>query len=80
MPNKSLNTRIKNKSDTAANWALATNFIPMEGEVIIYEPDSSTPYARVKVGDGVTPVTELLFTTPTFSINSSGELIATYSS
>lgn len=29
---------------------------------------------------GVTPVTDLLFTTPTFSINSSGELIATYSS
>jgi len=31
-----INTRIKLKRDTTANWNAARGFIPLEGEVIIY--------------------------------------------
>jgi hypothetical protein len=32
----SINTRIKLKRDTTANWNAALGFIPLEGELIIY--------------------------------------------
>lgn len=47
---KILNGRIVMKHDTAGNWALATNFRPLPGELIIYEPDEAHPYPRLKVG------------------------------
>lgn len=47
---KILNGRIVMKHDTAGNWALATNFRPLPGELIIYEPDETHPYPRFKVG------------------------------
>ena len=37
MPNKILKGRIQNKHDTFVNWEKATNFIPLEGEVIVYD-------------------------------------------
>lgn len=55
MPNKILKGRIQNKHDTFANWEKATNFIPFEGEVIVYDDGNgvgiTTP--MIKVGDGV---------------------------
>lgn len=61
MAEKVLNSRIINKHDIAANWELAVNFIPKSGEIIVYEPDNATPYARLKVGDGTTRVNDLDF-------------------
>lgn len=61
MANKNFNTRIQLKNDTEANWNKATNFIPLEGEAIIYSADSTHPFSRLKVGDGVTVVSELPF-------------------
>lgn len=61
MANKNFNTRIQLKSDTEANWDKATNFIPLKGEAIIYSADSAHPFSRLKVGDGVTVVSELPF-------------------
>lgn len=61
MAEKVLNSRIINKHDIAANWELAVNFIPKSGEIIVYEPDGTTPYARLKVGDGTTRVDDLDF-------------------
>ena len=58
-----LSTRIKNKHDTEAHWNSATNFIPLDGEIIVYDVDSSHPYPRYKVGDGNTVVTNLPFST-----------------
>lgn len=46
------------KHDTSANWAKAVNFVPKQGEVIIYD-DMDPPF---KVGDGVHTVNELPFT------------------
>lgn len=61
MANKTLNTRVQLKHDTQKNWNAAVNFIPKNGEVIIYDPDGDYSFPRMKVGDGVTVVTELPF-------------------
>lgn len=53
---KILQTRIKNKSDTSANWAKVPNFIPLDGEVIIYSDMNN-----VKIGDGKTKIGALPF-------------------
>ena len=65
--NKTMKTRVQLKRDTEANWNLAgpkensPGFIPLEGEVIIYTPDATHNYSRLKVGDGSTNVTLLPF-------------------
>ena len=56
MSDKILNTRIKQKIDTKANWDKATNFVPLKGEYIYY-----SDLHKVKVGDGVTKVGSLPF-------------------
>ena len=61
MAEKRLNTRIIHKHETEANWLLATNFVPLQGEIIIYDIDSTHSYERVKVGDGKTLVSALPF-------------------
>lgn len=53
-----LTARIKQKADTKANWDKATNFVPMEGEIIIY-----SDLNEMKVGDGSTHVKDLPFIT-----------------
>ena len=56
-----LKTRIQNKHDVEENWNKATGFTPMEGELIIYDADSTHSYKRLKIGDGVTNVINLPF-------------------
>ena len=54
-------SRILHKHDIEAHWKLATNFSPLAGEIIIYDPDENYENARVKVGDGKTNVNNLPF-------------------
>ena len=61
MAEKTLNTRIQMKTDTEANWNKATNFIPKNGEIIIYAIDATHNYQRVKVGNGTKKVNDLPF-------------------
>ena len=61
MAEKTLNARIQEKHDSEANWLLATNFTPKEGEVIVYSNDNTYEMPRVKVGDGSTLVNDLPF-------------------
>lgn len=61
MAEKSFKSRIVHKHDTAENWEKATGFIPMQGEIIIYDIDASYDYERIKIGDGATIVDELPF-------------------
>ena len=56
MENKFLNSRIQHKIDTAENWGKAVNFIPLEGEIIVY-----SDLKKIKIGDGVTKVNRLDF-------------------
>lgn len=58
---KVIKTRIQLKNDTETNWNKAVNFIPKQGEIIIYSADDSHPYSRLKVGDGATTVISLPF-------------------
>ena len=61
MSNKQFNTRMQQKIDTQENWEKATNFIPLKGELIIYDIDANNTLRRVKIGDGITPVNDLEF-------------------
>jgi hypothetical protein len=78
MAEKKIKTRIQQKHDLEANWLKATSFVPMAGELIIYdiEVDASgntltlpsgrtSPYTyeRFKIGDGKTLVSSLPFAT-----------------
>lgn len=60
MANKTFQGRIVQKHDTEANWKKATNFIPLKGEIIIYDD-----LRKIKIGDGVTNVNKLNFTADT---------------
>lgn len=56
MATKNINTRIKHKTDTSANWAKAVNFVPLKGEIIVY-----SDLRKIKIGDGTTKVNSLQF-------------------
>ena len=60
MSNK-INARLQHKIDTQENWEKATNFIPLKGELIIYDIDANNTSRRIKIGDGTTPVNDLEF-------------------
>ena len=59
---KRITTRIIHKHDTEQNWNKATSFIPKQGELIIYDKDTTHSYERFKIGDGTTTVVNLPFT------------------
>ena len=72
MATNTIKTRIQLKNDTEAHWNLATNFVPKQGEVIIYSAETQEddlpagrneplPFSRLKVGDGSTSVVNLPF-------------------
>lgn len=61
MAEKTLKTRIIQKHDTEANWLLATNFTPLNGEIIIYDEDDNHDYKRIKIGNGTDNVNDLDF-------------------
>lgn len=61
MAEKNINSRIIHKHDTEVNWAKAINFIPRQGELIVYDIDSTHDYERIKIGDGTTVVGSLPF-------------------
>lgn len=49
---KNLLGRIVHKHDIEANWNKAVNFVPKQGEIIVYDIDTTYPYERFKIGDG----------------------------
>ena len=56
MANKTFQGRIVQKHDTKANWEKATNFIPLKGEIILYDDLN-----EIKIGDGTTNINDLDF-------------------
>lgn len=56
MANKTFQGRIIQKHDTKANWEKATNFIPLKGEIILYDDLN-----EIKIGDGTTKINDLDF-------------------
>ena len=60
MSEKKFNSRVINKHDTEENWN-KSSFIPKQGEVIVYDIDSTYNYERIKIGDGANNVNDLPF-------------------
>lgn len=56
MVNKTFQGRIVQKHDTKANWDKATNFVPLKGEIIVYDD-----LKKIKIGDGATKIGSLAF-------------------
>ena len=48
--------RISQKHDTSKNWEKAGNFVPLEGELIIYDD-----LRKIKIGTGSTKIKDLPF-------------------
>lgn len=67
MAEKNIKSRIVHKHDVESNWNKATNFIPKQGEIIVYDIDSNHNYERIKIGDGVTNVNNLPFVISTLT-------------
>ena len=61
MSEKYLLSRIAQKHDIEANWNKAVDFVPMRGEIIVYDIDANYDYERMKIGDGATTVVNLPF-------------------
>ena len=56
-----MKARISQLHKTETGWDRLADFVPQSGELIIYDPDDSYNYARLKVGDGVTKLKDLPF-------------------
>ncbi len=58
---KRLKTRMVQKHGTKAEWDAATNFVPLEGELIIYEDGAKggSNVPAIMVGDGTKTVDKL---------------------
>lgn len=61
MAEKLLYSRLQQKHDTEANWLVASDFIPLAGEIIVYDKDEHYDYERIKIGDGVNTINLLPF-------------------
>ena len=74
-----MKARVSQLHKTEAEWNSMTNFVPMQGEFIIFDPDKQHKYARLKIGDGSTKLNELPFfidsTVDDFIINNSAKII-----
>lgn len=55
-----MKARISNLSKTEAEWN-KLNFVPFDGELIVYIADENYRYPRLKIGDGSTPLQLLPF-------------------
>ena len=79
MAEKVIESRIKNKHAPEADWKTNPNFKPLNAEIIVYDPDTTYDYPRMKIGDGEHTISELPFcgandlqisaTKPTFACN-----------
>ena len=54
-----INSRIQLKRDTTANWNATQGFIPMPGEVIIYEDYETKTYTVEEYGETVTKTIQI---------------------
>ena len=74
MADKLLNSRIIHKHDIEANWLKAENFVPKQGELIVYDVEENYNYERFKIGDGENCVNDLPFTIDYLTIDEIDEV------
>ena len=56
---KIVKARQRQKTDTSANWGKAGTFVPLKGEIIVYQDQGVAP--KFKIGDGTSTVGDLKF-------------------
>jgi hypothetical protein len=61
MKDSNMRARISQLHKTEAQWSSMTNFVPLSGEFIVFDPDEHHKYARLKIGDGSTLLRNLPF-------------------
>ncbi len=61
MKDTSMKARICMLHKTETEWNKLPDFIPLQGELIVFDQDRQHRYARVKIGDGVTKLQKLPF-------------------
>lgn len=74
-----MKARVSQLHKTEAEWNSLPNFVPAQGEFIVFDPDKQHKYARLKIGDGITKLGTLPFfiesTVDAFIENSSSKII-----
>ena len=62
MPAKVVNkAKVFLKNGTEAEWVQLVDFVPGQGEPIVYLADATHAYPRLKIGDGITPLKDIPF-------------------
>ena len=61
MVEKTIKCRLVQKHDVQSNWEVKKDFIPKQGEMIVYDIDDNYNYERMKIGDGKTVIGALPF-------------------
>jgi hypothetical protein len=56
-----MKARVSQLCKTEAEWSRLPDFVPLQGEVIVFSQDNKHKYARLKIGDGSTPLRNLPF-------------------
>lgn len=56
-----MKARVSQLHKTEAEWLKLNDWVPEAGEIIVYDPDETYEYARVKLGDGQKALKELNF-------------------
>lgn len=71
------NVRTKQKHDIESNWLKAIGFTPLDGELIVYDPDDTNTKPRFKVGNGEDNVNILPFATSDIELKSGTNVTVT---
>lgn len=56
-----MKARVSQLHKTEDEWDSLPNFVPAQGEFIVFDPDKQYKYVRLKVGDGTTKLSNLPF-------------------
>ena len=72
MAEKNIKSRVVLKHDIESNWQQAKGFSPLKGEIIIYDPDETCSYSRIKIGNGEDNVNDLPFSNDNIAANDLG--------
>lgn len=56
-----MKARVSQLHKTEAEWTKYADWVPAAGEFVVFDPDSTFNYARVKLGDGKKPLKDLSF-------------------
>lgn len=56
-----MKARVSQLHKTEAEWSKYSNWVPEAGEFVVFDPDDTFTYARIKLGDGKRTLKDLSF-------------------